>query len=147
MSDLIANPPTELTDPRLHINRELSWLHFNNRVLEEAQDDCHPLLERIKFLSIFSSNLDEFFMIRVSGLRRQMETGSFDLPPDGMLPSEQLAMIRKQLLPKLSEQYHTWKNDLLPRLSDHNICILPYQDLKRKQKKLLRKYFKKFILP
>lgn len=147
MSDLIAKPPTELTDPRLYINRELSWLHFNNRVLEEAQDDCHPLLERVKFLSIFSSNLDEFFMIRVSGLRRQMETGSFDLPPDGMLPSEQLAMIRKQLLPKLREQYHTWKNDLLPRLSDHNICILPYQDLKRKQKKLLRKYFKKEVYP
>lgn len=137
----------DLDDPSLYINRELSWLEFNNRVLEEALDNSHPLLERVKFLSIFSTNLDEFFMIRVSGLRRQLEAGALETPPDGMSPSEQLAAIRRRLLPKLKEQYTCWKEDLLPKLHDQGLKILCYGDLKRKQRKLLRKYFKKEIFP
>ena len=137
----------DLKDPDLYLNRELSWLSFNNRVLEEALDESHPLLERLKFLAIFSNNLDEFFMIRVSGLRRQMEAASHKAPPDGLLPSEQLAMLRQNLLPKLEEQYHCWKNDLLPKLKEEGIHILHYKQLKRKQRKLLRKYFKKEIYP
>ena len=77
-----------------YFNRELSWLKFNERVLEEALDESSPLLERINFLSIYGSNLDEFFMIRVSGLRRQMEAGVIESPPDGMTPAEQLLAIR-----------------------------------------------------
>jgi polyphosphate kinase len=95
---LTARAPVDLEDPRLYINRELSWLQFNERVLEEALDTRYPLLERVKFLAIFGNNLDEFFMIRVSGLRRQVTGGVLETPPDGMSPSEQLADIRQVLM-------------------------------------------------
>ena len=137
----------DLNDPGLYINRELSWLQFNHRVLEEALDKRHPLLERIKFLAIFASNLDEFFMIRVSGLRRQLAVGALAAPPDGMTPAEQLAAIRRELLPELSRQYDCWHYDLLPKLREAGIKILNYNELKRKQRKLLRRYFKQEIFP
>jgi polyphosphate kinase len=144
---MLDSSPQDLSDPDLYLNRELSWLKFNDRVLEEALDQTHPLLERIKFLAIFSSNLDEFFMIRVSGLRRQMEADTHKIPPDGLLPSEQLAMIRQRLLPILEEQYACWQKDLVPKLKEQGIKILHYEQLKRKQRKLLRRYFKKEIYP
>ncbi len=147
IKQILGSSPQDLSDPDLYLNRELSWLKFNDRVLEEALDETHPLLERLKFLAIFSSNLDEFYMIRVSGLRRQMEAATHKTPPDGLLPSEQIAMIRQQLLPKLEEQYDCWQNDLLPRLKKQGIQILHYEQLKRKQRKLLRNYFKKEIYP
>lgn len=136
-----------LDDPRLYINRELSWLQFNRRVLEEALDERHPLLERVKFLAIFSNNLDEFFMIRVSGLRRQLEAGTLRTPPDGMTPVEQLAAIRRELLPDLARQLDCWHYDLVPKLRQHGIAVLNYDDLKGKQRKLLRKYFEQEIFP
>jgi polyphosphate kinase len=132
---------------KTYINREISWLKFNERVLEEANDQTHPLLERVKFVSIFATNLDEFFMIRVSGLRRQLDAGSLIPPSDQMTPSEQLATIRRLLLPKLDEQYALWQEDLMPKLKKEGINILSYDDLKRKQRKVLRKYFKKEIFP
>ena len=147
IKQFLLNPPQDISDPNLYINRELSWLRFNDRVLEEALDQSHPLLERLKFLAIFSNNLDEFFMIRVSGLRRQMEASAHKTPPDGLLPSEQIAMIRQQLQPKVEEQYNCWKNDLLPKLDEQGIKILHYDQLKRKQRKILRSYFKKEIYP
>lgn len=148
IKQLLGKPPQDLSDPSLYLNRELSGIKFNERVLEEALDTNHPLLERLKFLSIFSNNLDEFFMIRVSGLRKQMEAGAHhEIPPDGLLPSEQLALIRQQLLPKLEESYNCWKNDLLPKLKKKGINVLHYDQLKRKQRKLLRSYFKKEIYP
>jgi len=137
----------DLTDPSLYINRELSWIEFNQRVLEEALDKSHPLLERIKFLAIVASNLDEFFMVRVSGLRRQLAAGALKAPPDGMTPAEQLAAIRRQLLPQLAEQYRCWHEDLLPKLRDAGIKVLRYDDLKRKQRKLMRSYFAEEIFP
>ena len=147
IKQFLLNPPKDISDPKMYLNRELSWLQFNDRVLEEALDESHPLLERLKFLAIFSSNLDEFFMIRVSGLRKQMEASAHKTPPDGLLPSEQILMIRQQLQPKLEEQYDCWKNDFLPKLKKQGIKILRYNQLKRKQRKILRSYFKKEIYP
>ncbi len=143
-------PPSQSPSPddkSLYINRELSWLAFNKRVLEEAFDDRHPLLERVKFLSIFSSNLDEFFMIRVAGLRRQLEVGALEAPPDGMTPGEQLAAIREALVPMLAERVDLWREDLKPKLAGQGIRVLDYADLKRKQRKLLRRHFEREIFP
>jgi len=137
----------DLGDPSLYINRELSWLQFNHRVLEEALDERHPLLERVKFLAIVANNLDEFFMIRVSGLRRQLVAGALEAPPDGMTPAEQLAAIRRELLPELAQQYDCWHHDLVPKLREAGIKVLSYDELKRKQRKLLRSCFKEEIFP
>src|SRR5262245_12843839 len=103
LTDNLSSPePTALAtptldDPALYINRELSWLQFNWRVLDEALQPSKPLLERVKFLAIFAKNLDEFFMIRVAGLRRQGMAGVSQAPPDGMTPAEQLAAIHTTL--------------------------------------------------
>jgi len=137
----------ELDDPSLYINRELSFLRFNWRVLEEALDERHPLLERVKFLAIFASNLDEFFMIRVSGLRRQLAAEVLETPPDGMTPAEQLAAIRQELLPLLARHSECWHEDLLPKLKQAGIQVLRYDELKRKQRKLLRRHFEREIFP
>ncbi len=96
--------PADLRDPALYLNRELSWLEFNRRVLEEAHDMRHPLLERVKFLAIFSTNLDEFYMIRVSGLKDQLAAGVTSAPSDGLTPAQTLAAIRERVLPMLHEQ-------------------------------------------
>jgi polyphosphate kinase len=138
---------TNLDDPGLFINRELSRLRFDDRVLEEALDERHPLLERVKFLSIFASNLDEFFMIRVSGLRRQLAAEVTETPPDGMTPAEQLASIRERLVPQLERHSECWHKDLEPKLQAEGIDILRYDELKRKQRKLLRQHFERDIYP
>ncbi len=137
----------DLDDPSLYINRELSWLQFNWRVLEEALDERHPLLERVRFLAIFASNLDEFFMIRVSGLRRQLAAEVLETPPDGMTPAEQLAAIRQELLPQLARHSECWHKDVLPKLREAGIQVLRYDELKRKQRKLLRRHFERDIFP
>lgn len=87
---------SSLDHPRLYVNRELSLLAFQKRVLEEAQDERNPLLERVKFLSILGSNLDEFFMVRVAGLKRQVESGVLDCGPDGMTPKQQLSAVHRR---------------------------------------------------
>lgn len=132
---------------RRYFNRELSWLKFNERVLEEALDEDLPLLERVKFLSIFCSNLDEFFMIRVSGLRRQLQSGVVTAPPDKMTPAEQLDAIRAELLPLIDKSYRCWSSDLMAKLRATGIRVLRYEQLKTKQAKLLRRYFKREIFP
>ncbi|MCO6449981.1 MAG: polyphosphate kinase 1 [Caldilineales bacterium] len=144
-----ARKPVEidLDDASLYLNRELTWLQFNWRVLEEALDDSHPLLERVKFCSIFSNNLDEFFMIRVSGLRQQLEAGTVEVSEDGMTPSEQLAAIRRELEPMLNQQMACWRKDILPKLTEEDICVLDYEELKGRQRKLLRQYFEDEIFP
>ncbi|MDH5296189.1 MAG: polyphosphate kinase 1, partial [Nitrospirota bacterium] len=136
-----------LDDPKLYLNRELSWLEFNKRVLEEAEDPAHPLLERVKFLSIFFNNLDEFFMIRISGLREQLSSGVLEAALDGMSPSDQLGQIREALLKSFARVSRCWQDDLFTRLVDAGIRILPYQDIKPKQRALLRRYFRKEIFP
>ena len=92
-----SDTSVDLDSPSLFLNRELSWLQFNLRVLEEAENTRHPLLERVKFLAIFATNLDEFFMVRVSGLRRQIAAGPEKIPPDAMTPSEQMLAICREL--------------------------------------------------
>jgi polyphosphate kinase len=136
-----------LDDRGLYLNRELSWLRFNARVLEEALDADTPLLERIKFLAIFAGNIDEFFMIRVAGLRHQMNAGALKPPPDGMTPAEQLAAIRGSLLPTLGQAQACWQDDLKPALWHEGIKILTFDELKNKQRKLLRRHFRSEILP
>jgi polyphosphate kinase len=138
----LADEPT----PRF-INRELSWLHFNGRVLAQALDQELPLLERVRFLAIFHSNLDEFFMIRVSGLRTQMATAASERSADGLTPSEQLATIRRDLLPTLEQSTALWLGQLNLELREAGIRILPYAELKKKQGKLLRRHFKESIFP
>jgi polyphosphate kinase len=133
--------------PNLYQNRELSWLQFNRRVLEEAQNEKNPLLERVKFLAIFANNLDEFFMIRVSGLQKQSEAGALNVSPDGIGPAEQLRMIRDELLTQLTEQAKCWQQDLLPKLKQSGIRILRYSELKSKQRELLKHYFEEEIFP
>lgn len=140
-------PPTyDLYDPALYINRELSLLEFNRRVLEEAQDQSNPLLERAKFLAIYSSNMDEFFMVRVAGLRQQVEAGVTDTPPDGLTPAEQLAAIRKIVRARMKEM-HLCFEDIRTRLSHAGIHLHKYDDLTRSQQQDAHEYFINEIFP
>ncbi len=138
---------SDLGDPSLFINRELSWVRFNLRVLEEALDQSKPLLERVKFLAIFAHNLDEFFMIRVSGLKKQIESRTADLSPDGLGPFEQLSLINQELLPQLICRTECWCDDLLPKLWEQGIRVYHYHQLSVRQRQLLRGYFEKEIFP
>ncbi len=135
------------TDWRLLFNRELSWLEFNQRVLEEATDDSLPVLERLKFLSIFSTNLDEFFMIRVSGLKEQIAEGVGDLSADGMTASEQVEEIYKRLRPMRKRQAAYLRESVFPALQEAGITIESYASLTTKEKKLLDKYFHNNLFP
>jgi polyphosphate kinase len=134
-------------NPSYFFNRELSWIEFNRHVLTEAMDKTHPLLERVKFLSIFANNLDEFFMIRVSGLQRQAAQGVREAPPDGMTPSRQLDAIHSVLSDMLSRQSDVWHNDLVPALNEKGIQIIPYPALEDACRESLREYFVREIYP
>jgi polyphosphate kinase len=140
--------PQLLTEnPSLYINRELSWIRFNRHVLDEALDPNHPLLERVKFLSIFANNLDEFFMIRVSGLQRQMSKGVLRAPPDGMTAGQQLDAIRQQLLPELQAQDDCWHQELLPRLAKEGIILHKYDGMSDQQKAAMHRFFVDEVFP
>jgi len=136
-----------IDDSRYLSNRELSWLEFNRRVLEEALDNGTPLLERLKFLSIFSTNLDEFFMIRVSGLKEQIAEGIREKSRDGMTAQEQLHAIGERLRPMLAEQMRCLHNEILPQLAENDIKLIPFKELNREDKKKLERYFSKNIFP
>jgi len=140
-------PSSIYYNKRFLLNRELSWLEFNRRVLEEALDSSKPILERLKFLSIFSTNLDEFFMIRVSGLKEQIWQNIDELSPDGMTASEQLQQIRQRLLPMLSEQSRCLQDEILPTLEKHGIKIEKYSSLKKHEREALNKYFLQQVFP
>ncbi|NDJ79327.1 MAG: polyphosphate kinase 1 [Chloroflexi bacterium] len=144
-----ATPSREvdLRDPALYINRELGMLEFNYRVLEEGLDPTNPLLERVKFLAIFANNLDEFFMIRVSGLREQVAAGVIETPADGLTPAQQLAAIRKRLLPMFDAQYRCFWDELVPELKQHNIIVGSYSDLPDDRKEALQLFFEEEIFP
>ncbi|MSP14700.1 MAG: polyphosphate kinase 1 [Chloroflexi bacterium] len=150
MSPLARQQPAEAADldkPSLFINRELSWIEFNRRVLEEAKDPANPLLERVKFLAIFNSNLDEFFMIRVSGLRQQVNEAVIDRSPDGLTPGEQLSEIYKCLGPLLQEQNLLWHEVLRPELERHQIELWSYKSLSPEEQEHLNAFFNEEIFP
>jgi polyphosphate kinase len=131
----------------LFFNRELSWLQFNMRVLEEAEDRSHPIFERLKFIAIFSSNLDEFFMVRVAGIKEQIESELVEVSSDGKTPLEQLADLRTQLLPLVTRQTAILMNDVLPSLERDGVHIHPFAKLSQREKDSLRNTFCEDILP
>lgn len=136
-----------LSSPSLYINRELSLLEFQRRVLEEARDENNPLLERLKFLAIFGSNMDEFFMVRVSGIRKQIEAGVLEISPDGMTPRDELAAIRKLAQELFQDAQQCLQRKIMPKLEKAGIHILEYQKLSKIQKERADKYFKDVIYP
>src|SRR6516164_5218284 len=125
--------PLSLDDPSLFINRELSLLDFQRRVLEEAQDSANPPLDRVMFLSFVGSNVDEFFMVRVAGLKRQIEKGVVETGPDGLTPTEQMRAIRAAVIRLYRGAYDTWRRELLPALKEAGIRILDYSELTEEQ--------------
>jgi polyphosphate kinase len=129
------------------INREQSWVEFNARVLDEALDQRNPLLERVKFLAIVSTNMDEFFMIRVAGLREQQRVGVQTRSPDGLTPTEQLLAIRTAVNAQLKVQRDCWVDDVTPKLREHGIWLLDYQELNATQQAIIDNYFVNQIQP
>jgi len=136
-----------LDTPSIYLNSELSLLRFQRRVLEEARDPGNPLLERVKFLAILSSNLDEFFMVRVAGLLQQIESGVETLSVDGRAPSAQLESIRAEAISLIEETYATYQNALVPQLAASRIRISGYGSLEPDQRKRLDAYFWESIYP
>src|SRR6266403_1464466 len=137
----------DLSDPANFINRELSWLEFNRRVLEEAQDATQPLIERVKFLTIFSSNLDEFFEIRVAGIKQQIESETSDVGPDGLSPTELFDRIQKKVRELVATQYALWKNELQPELAKNGIHVREIAELPAKREAWAHRYFQQEVFP
>lgn len=131
----------------LYFNRELSWIEFNRRVLEEAQDPTNPPLERAKFLAIFATNLDEFYMIRVSGLRAQVISGVNAPSPDGLTPEETLAHIKQRVAALMAEHQRTWEEEVRPLLARHGVCVLDWEQLSPAQRRRAEDYFCKTVYP
>lgn len=148
MAEKTEQPTTfNLDDPSLYINRELSLLDFQWRVLEEAKDRHNPLLERVKFLSIVDSNLEEFFMVRVGGLRMQRDSGVAEPSPDGMTPARQLAEIRKVALRLMEDMADYFRLTMMNDLSEAGIRILSYNELTPRQQEHINGYFDEVIFP
>ncbi len=143
----VAPAVSALDDPELYVNREISLLDFQRRVLEEAQDDTVPLLERVKFLSIVGSNLDEFFMVRVAGLKRQVEKGVLECGPDGMTPAAQLVAIRERIATLFHAAHECWQTQVMPSLRKAGIEVADYSQLTPAQRSALNRYFHETIFP
>lgn len=137
----------DLLDPSLYINRELSMLQFQRRVFDEAQDITNPLLERVKFLAIVGSNMDEFFMVRVGGLKMQVDAGVVDFSIDGLSPAEQLAEVRKSSEDVMAKANNYWNLEIIPSLNSEGIHILSYDDLSEKQLDNAKSYFNEVVFP
>ena len=156
MTDEFESPETDqenenpedqinLRDYSLYVNRELSLLEFHRRVLEEALDENNPLLERINFLGIVGSNLDEFFMVRVTGIRKQVDAGVVDLPPDGTPPANALAEIRKVALQLMIQARECLRDELIPPLKKNGIHIIDYRALNERQKESVDRYYEEVV--
>jgi len=140
-------PRTMPLEGSLYINRELSWLEFNQRVLDQALDANNPLLERLKFNCIVSSNLDEFFEVRVAGLKQQRQTGSSDMGPDGLTAAEALDAISDRVRKMVDDQYRLWREELRPQLEAERIRFHDYPDVPDKEAKHFAEFYAKSIHP
>src|SRR5213082_3140389 len=140
-------PERDFSEPANFINRELSWLEFNRRVLEEAQDPTQPLIERVKFLTIFSSNLDEFFEIRVAGIKQQIKSETSDIGPDGLSPTDTFNLIQKTVRRLVATQCALWKNEFLPELAKNGIYVREMAELSAKRAAWAHRYFQQEVLP
>jgi polyphosphate kinase len=140
-------PTNKLERPELYLNRELSLIEFNRRVFEEAKDVRHPLLERVKFISIFETNTDEFFMIRLAGLKDQVASRNIVRSPDGLTALQQLKAVRKTLRPLQQEVRDYWRAEIVPLLANEGIFIRDYEQLDDEQQAAMRTYFERQIFP
>jgi polyphosphate kinase len=140
-------PARKFSAPENFINRELSWLEFNRRVLEEAQDATQPLIERVKFLSIFSSNLDEFFEIRVAGIKQQIESETSDVGPDGLSPTETFNAIQRTAHEMVATQYGLWNTEIAPLLAKNGIRVHNVAQLNTKRAAWARRFFQEEVFP
>ena len=136
-----------ISDPKLFINRGLSWLEFNQRVLDQALDKENPLLERLKFLCIVSSNLDEFFEVRVAGLKQQVQTQHVALAPDGLSPKTELAAISKRARKQVEDQYRCWRDEVQPGLDANNIRFHDYPNIPESEREHFERFFHERIFP
>src|SRR3977135_3479129 len=150
----VASPPPRpklcvlpVGAPENFINRELSWLEFNRRVLEEAQDKTQPLIERVKFLSIFSSNTDEFFEISAPGIKQQIESETSDIGPDGLSPTETFTRIQRCVREMVATEYEVWNSELMPELTKNGIRIQAIDQLNVKRAAWARKFFQEEVFP
>src|SRR6266511_3171548 len=140
-------PPSDLDDPRLYNIRELSWIEFNARVLELAEQDDLPLIERLKFAAIFTSNLDEFFTIRVAGLHDQVDAGLSDPGPDGRTPSQVIDQLRERIVELNDRQTRCSQDELRPALAEHGIAIVSMDDVPESDCEVLNERFRRQIFP
>ena len=129
------------------LSRELSWLEFNQRVLNEALDKTNPLLERVKFFTITSSNLDEFFEVRVAGIKQQIESDIVERSPDGRTSTETFRAIRKKVLEMVDQQFRCWRDDLVPALAKYGMRSVQPQELKEKDRAWLENYYRAQVRP
>jgi polyphosphate kinase len=136
-----------LSEPSLYNNRELSLLEYDQRILEEASDQNNPLLERLKFLCIVASNLDDFFEVRVAGLKQHRQSNIGGFGPDGMRPGEQLAAISSRVRRMVDDMYRAWNEELTPALKEQNIMFLRYDEFSREEKRYYTDYFEKSVYP
>src|SRR5271165_4245423 len=134
-------------DPALYLNRELSWLDFNDRVLQLAEDERVPLLERVKFCAIYTTNLDEYYMVRVAGLRDQIDAGVETPTQDGRTPSETIALIRERVLALGRRLTDCFEGRLRPELADHDIHLVSVRELDEERRSELARHFQKTIFP
>lgn len=142
-----ASTSRDFSDPQNFINRELSWLEFNRRVFEEAQDPTQPLLERVKFLGIVSSNLDEFFEIRVAGIKQQIASETSDVGPDGMSPTATFEEIERVVHKLVAQQYALWNKEIEPLLRENQIFLHNVETLSAKRSAWARRYFQQEVFP
>ena len=137
----------DLGDPKFFINRELSWLEFNGRVLDQARDPSVPLLERLKFLCIVSSNLDEFFEVRVAGLKQVVQAGSQATGPDGLTASQQLAAIFHRVRKLVAAQYDCWREEIKPQLAEKGVRFHRYPEVDPSVRAHFDDYFEREVFP
>ena len=132
-----------IDSPAYYLNRETSWLAFNQRVLQEAEDERNPLLERLKFLAISASNLDEFFEVRVAGLLQRLEDGDGESGPDGLTTAETLDVVNQETHEFVAAQYRCWNEQLRPALAGKGIRVLSLNELSAEAHRFLNEYYEK----